>query len=218
MSPRRPRPGTDDGQGKADGRTTETAGRIAAAALRLFAERGYEATSVADIEAAVGLTPSAGALYRHFRSKRDVLAAAVRAATDATAAQIATNPLPDVSELPLAELLALMAHLGLGKLRAERDLSRVIFRDLDHFPDLLAEVADGDIQRTYLAFAGWLRDNGADPAADWDALAAVLAGAVSNYWTVTELFGSPPNHVDEDRFISAWVTVVNTIVQQGPPR
>jgi len=41
---------------------------------------------------------------------------------------------------------------------------------------------------------------------------------VSNYWTVTELFGSPPNHVDEDRFISAWVTVVNTIVQQGPPR
>jgi AcrR family transcriptional regulator len=212
MSPRRPRPGADAGTAKADGRTTDTSQRIVAAALRLFAERGYDATSVADIEAAVGLTPGAGALYRHFRSKRDVLAAAVRSAADDTAAQIASGPPPGTADMPLPEQLTVMARLGLDKLRAERDLSRVIFRDLDHFPDLLAEVAEGDVQRTYLAFADWLRHNGADASADWDALAAVLAGAVSNYWTVSELFGSPPAGVSEDRFIAAWVTVVSIIV------
>lgn len=180
--------------------------------MRLFAERGYDATSVADIERAVGLTPGSGALYRHFRSKRDVLAAAVRGATDDTAAQVAAGSPPDPGDMPLPELLTVMAQLGLGKLRAERDLSRVIFRDLDHFPELLAEVAEGDVQKTYTVFAQWLQRNGAAAGSDWEALAAVLAGAVSNYWTVNELFGRPPAGVSEERFIAAWVAVASMIV------
>ena len=55
--------------------TTSTRERIVAESLRLFADRGYAATSVAEIEAAAGLSPGAGGLYRHFRSKEEVLAA-----------------------------------------------------------------------------------------------------------------------------------------------
>ncbi|MDA8061910.1 MAG: helix-turn-helix domain containing protein, partial [Actinomycetota bacterium] len=98
-----------------DGRSTDTAERIVAAALKLFAEHGYEATSVAEIEAAVGLTPGAGGIYRHFRSKRDVLAAAVRSASDATAEAVSAGPPPEASSLPLAEQLAVLARLGLDK-------------------------------------------------------------------------------------------------------
>ncbi|MFF5229675.1 TetR/AcrR family transcriptional regulator [Dactylosporangium sp. NPDC000521] len=46
---------------------------IRRAALRLFAERGYRATTMADVGAAVGVRgPS---LYRHVKSKQDLLAA-----------------------------------------------------------------------------------------------------------------------------------------------
>ena len=54
-------------------RTTVDPSVIAAAALHLFAERGYRATTMADIGAAVGIRgPS---LYKHVRAKQDLLGA-----------------------------------------------------------------------------------------------------------------------------------------------
>ena len=47
--------------------------RILDQAATLFADRGYEATSVRDIAAAVGI--SAPALYNHFRSKEEIFCA-----------------------------------------------------------------------------------------------------------------------------------------------
>src|SRR6201991_4999674 len=71
--------GTGYGHGGGSGREMprSTRERIIDEALRLFAERGYSATSVAEIEAASGLSPGAGGLYRHFKSKYEVLAAAI---------------------------------------------------------------------------------------------------------------------------------------------
>lgn len=48
----------------------DTRGRIETAALRLFAERGVNGTSMRDIAGVVGVTE--GALYRHFASKDDL--------------------------------------------------------------------------------------------------------------------------------------------------
>ena len=47
-----------------------------AAAAGLFVQKGYHGTSVATIAHATGLT--AGALYRHFKSKEDLLRALIR--------------------------------------------------------------------------------------------------------------------------------------------
>lgn len=49
--------------------SVNTRERIKAAALPLFAERGFAATSIAAIESAAGLAPRAGAFYRHFPGK-----------------------------------------------------------------------------------------------------------------------------------------------------
>ena len=56
--PRRGRPGYDREQ-------------VLAAAVQLFNEQGYDATSVADVAARLGLTKSA--LYHHFSSKEELL-------------------------------------------------------------------------------------------------------------------------------------------------
>lgn len=50
--------------------SVNTRERIKAAALPLFAERGFAATSIAAIESAAGLAPRAGAFYRHFHGKQ----------------------------------------------------------------------------------------------------------------------------------------------------
>jgi AcrR family transcriptional regulator len=51
--------------------TEGTADRIRATSAVLFAERGFAATSVRDIAAAVGVAP--GAIYNHFESKEAIL-------------------------------------------------------------------------------------------------------------------------------------------------
>ena len=54
----------------------ETAARMRQAALRLFARSGYAAVSMREIAAEVGL--QAGALYNHFPTKQELLAALMR--------------------------------------------------------------------------------------------------------------------------------------------
>src|SRR5581483_10309218 len=106
--------------------TKSTRERIVAEALRLFAERGYAATSVAEIEAAAGLSPGAGGLYRHFRSKEEVLAAGVREHIVRTKEQITTvlAQAGTFEERPLETRLRMTCQAGLAKMRQEADLIR----------------------------------------------------------------------------------------------
>jgi AcrR family transcriptional regulator len=60
---------------RVDRRRTDTRDRLLVAAMRLFGEKGYGATSVSEIEGAVGLRPGSGALYRHFASKEALFVA-----------------------------------------------------------------------------------------------------------------------------------------------
>ncbi len=60
--------------------------QILDAALRCFAERGFQATSMADIIAASGL--SAGAIYLYFDSKRDIAVGVARRAVGTSGAEV----------------------------------------------------------------------------------------------------------------------------------
>ncbi|NVI86443.1 TetR/AcrR family transcriptional regulator [Actinomadura sp. BRA 177] len=73
--------------------------RLAVAALELFAERGYENTTVIDIAQRAGLTKST--FFRHFQDKREVLfggdTMAARLAEAMAAAPPAATPLETVA-------------------------------------------------------------------------------------------------------------------------
>ncbi|HEY2509159.1 MAG TPA: TetR family transcriptional regulator [Streptosporangiaceae bacterium] len=78
----------------------QTRERLLHAAADAFAERGYDGTRVADIAAAAGV--SNGAMYAHFASKADLLAAALQAHGPRKLAEMfAADPSQSVTELLL---------------------------------------------------------------------------------------------------------------------
>ncbi|GAA3020720.1 helix-turn-helix domain-containing protein [Streptosporangium longisporum] len=190
--------------------TRSTRERIIDESLRLFAERGYAATSVAEIEAASGLSPGAGGLYRHFKSKYEVLAAAMNEHAARTRVQIAETlaefGVVDTSS-GIEERLAHLCRAGLAKVSEERELTRVFFRDLSQFPELVATVREGLLQPMFDAITTWFhaQPEYAGVEADWHAIGAVLGGAVVHYRLFQETVGEPPGRAERDRFVSAWV-------------
>src|SRR3954470_4361225 len=82
--------------------TAKTRARIVAEASRLFRARGIDATSVADVMSAAGLT--VGGFYRHFESKEDLVAEAIDAASRETSARTVAGPASRNENDPLALL------------------------------------------------------------------------------------------------------------------
>jgi AcrR family transcriptional regulator len=184
---------------------TPAAQRVLGAAMSLFAERGYSTTSIADIERAAGLTVGAGGIYRHFPSKLAMLEAGVRAIVEADEDIQRAQPVPGLS---LREQLLLYARVGLVMIRSQRALIRLLYRDLDEVPELLAEVKERLVHSGTREFARRLRDlaktNDLDASRDFDAVAALYVGAVVNVG-VLEAVLDVPQPVDDDRFIAVFV-------------
>jgi AcrR family transcriptional regulator len=189
-------------------RRSPAAQRILREAMRLFAERGYERTSIADIQAAVGLAPGSGALYKHFPSKEAVLAAGLdEFIAGAERARELIRTVPG----PADEALAVLGHAAMRMLQDDRDVLRIVYRELDAFPALRDEVRARRMQGTYATLAEWLRQRharGELRVEDPEATAAVLLGALTSFRVFQTLLGEPPAAVDDDRFVRAWLRVV----------
>jgi AcrR family transcriptional regulator len=190
--------------------------RIVDEAMRLFGERGYAATSVADIEAAAGLAAGGGGLYRHFRSKRELLEAGVRRQVAANRALLDRLTEALARQGDLEEQLRELGRAGVARLEQERDLNRLVVRDLRQFPDLLATAADEDIRPVHEALAGWLARRDVDGVLDAPAVAAVLAGATSHYWLLSDVFGEHPSGVDVQRYVAALAGLVAAALRNRP--
>ena len=94
--------------------TAKTRLRIVAAAAEMFRARGIDATSVADVMSAVGLT--VGGFYRHFESKDALVAEAIQHASHEVAAHGLDSYLSDAHRrhpgrgCPVAALCSEVAH------------------------------------------------------------------------------------------------------------
>lgn len=198
-------------------RTGATRDRLIDAALELFAERGYRGTTVGDIEEAAGLSPRSGALYKHFDNKRALLEAALDRHTHDVAS---INGVMDL--FPLGDLRSELTLLGrwlLQELTDERDVTRLIEKEGDQFPEIVARMRDEVVQAGYrqasdYASARLVHDD--DTGLDPDAVAAIAVGAVINYRRTQWTFGTPPADVDEERFLETWVELLVRAVKGAP--
>lgn len=120
---------------------TATADDIRRAALRLFADEGYEATSMREIAAAVGI--KAGSLYNHFSSKEEILWELAQGALNDLCDRIdeRLGELPDTAS-PTAQLDAFIeAHVRFHATNNEQ--ARLVNRQMaglskKHYRELVA--------------------------------------------------------------------------------
>ncbi len=186
-----------------------TRDRILTESMRLFAARGFDATSITMIEAASGLSPGSGGVYKHFPSKRAILEAGIVGATGSTRAARANSAYPDGAPLP--DALAQIVDFGLAELARQRDLIRILFRD--PYPELLRDLRDRYVQESYQALAAWIRSGqragAVRPDADPLATAVVLMGAFVNVRVLETFLGERPGRLAIRRFRREWIDLAS---------
>ena len=127
----------------------DTKERILTAALELFSGKGYEAVSVKDIADELGMTK--GALYRHYRNKRDILDSILKRMEERDAEQAAGQGLPEGS---LAEMGESYQSVSIEQIIS---FSKVMFRywTLDRFASqfrkmlMLEQYRDPEMSRLF---------------------------------------------------------------------
>jgi len=198
--------------------------RVLDAAMRLFGERGYEATSIAQIEEAAGLRPGSGGLYRHFGSKRDVLEQGIEHVLASRRDVFETLDVVPVgtTQAEFGTQLRALAEAGMARLDHDRDLSRIMLRDLRELPDLARLVRRQEVDAVTAALAAWLRgwivgQTEARESVDIDAVASVVVSAISHYWTMVDATGEAPLEMERARFVDALVTMVERVVAVPGP-
>jgi AcrR family transcriptional regulator len=182
--------------------------RLVAEAMRLFSAKGFEATSVSQIEAAAGLAPGSGALYRHFKSKDALLDAGIDRQLDRRRA--------------MRDIRALFA--GLGDLHAELTvLGRCLLSVIDEEIQLLqiaARTPAGQSARLDIAYAALIDGLNAD-LAGWigawaptlteevrTVLAAVGVNGILGIRITTSLFHKSEACIPDDRYLAEWTALL----------
>jgi AcrR family transcriptional regulator len=198
----------------ASGSTPTTRERLIAAAIDLFAENGYEGTSVGEIEAAAGLVPRSGALYKHFPSKRALLGAALAERMDAIDLIDARMDLLPVGDLD--EELRTIGRLALEELESERQLARIVMKEGDRFPEIAADFHDAIVARGRAISIAWFTSRAAALGVvprDPEATAEVMADALIGRTLQSFMFGERLGRVEEERFLGAWVRFSRTALE-----
>lgn len=187
--------------------------RLVTEAMRLFGEQGYQATSVAQIEAAAGLAPGSGALYHHFKSKEALLEAGIDRQLDRRRA------MHDIRRL----------FAGLGDLRIELTmLGRYVLTVLDEETQLLqiaARTPPDQSPRLDTAYAA-LIDGLYAEVADWikgwapkitsqeaRAIAAIGVDALLGKRATNTVFRVLATDTQDEHYIAQWTAMLASRVE-----
>lgn len=180
--------------------------RLLAAALKLFAAKGYAATSVAEIQQASGLAPGSGALYKHFGSKRELLEAAVAHRIERIVA--AREQYDSGESMTVEQAVRTAGQLIWDNLAQSEELIRVMLREPDQLGDLDSKSWQVITDNAYQRFADELtaaNRAGRTRIPDPEAAAAVAIGSLSYAATLRALTGRSPGNIDDGRYFEAWV-------------
>ncbi len=157
-------------------RSEATRAALISAARSAFAKRGYAGVGTEEIVRAAGVTR--GALYHHFRGKRDLFEAAYERIEADLAERIATEALSSAVEDPLVAMRA--GSAAFLQACTEPEVQRIVLLDgpsvlgWDRWREIGAEHGLGLIEATILAAI----DAGAIRAQPVRPLAHVLMGAL----------------------------------------
>jgi AcrR family transcriptional regulator len=175
---------------------TKTRERILDEAFTLFATVGFQGTTLSEVERRVGLKVGTGSLYHHFRSKEDLLRAAVerevQRCTEAVNAERAAVVWPDDPH----KQMALAATLALANVRRFDALFRLLQTEGGRVPELRATITSSLFGAG--ALGAWVDDP----------VRLVTIAAITGYHFFEQLKDAGFEVATEDEFIAALISVI----------
>lgn len=187
-----------------------TRDRIVREASRLFAAQGVKATTIAQLEGAVGLRKGSGGVHRHFATK-DALIKAVFAAqlqrgnrSYDTAAGI---PVPDLADL--RPYLTAIGRLILRDAEESREVALIMLRDAAQLPEAVRRQQLANDEIAYKQMADTVRALIGDrfPDLDPNALAVLFVGSLIFFRLSDWLTGEPKLALNDETMLNTWVSV-----------
>ena len=177
---------------------------ILEAAVSLFADQGFAATSINDIEQAAGLSVGSGGTYRHFPSKEAILEAAIDELL--TDFHHKLDPDPPSLEVGFQE--------SIDFIRANQQLFRILTRDLDDYPHLRSRIVQEFLGHSFRLAAD--RTAAFAPHLDTEAVAAMLGSATIGYGLLEILADWRPLDIDDERFVRMLSAVYLQLLTSEP--
>jgi AcrR family transcriptional regulator len=168
--------------------------QIIDAARRCFAHNGFHRTSMPDVFAASGL--SAGAVYRYFKGKDELIAACCTDALQAVAAALPDPSVPPTSPVPLGETLDRLVDTVV-ELDGEEGIGRVaiqVWGEAIRNPDLAAHVRteyDAVLDRLVAVCAHHLDADALPSAVDPRAVALAVMALLQGFMVQRTVLGHP---------------------------
>jgi AcrR family transcriptional regulator len=196
---------------------TPTRERIIDEAMRLFGERGFRGASVAQIEAAAGLSPGAGGLYHHFGSKEEVLTAGIdRHLARLDALRDVRRLLADVGDMRTE--LTITARYFLAELDSQSELFRILVTESRSRPQLLGEAVDQLIASTFDGFADWLCQAAGQALTRERAgtISSLALGSLMSSRLLRNVIGVQALSPPDDELVRAWVGMVIALIEDRP--
>jgi AcrR family transcriptional regulator len=193
---------------------TSTKDALLNAGVRLIAERGFASVSVGDIEEAAGFTRRGGALYKHFRTKDDLLSEAIARHVESLSQPdgvLALLPLPD-----LRSELHLIGRWVLARLSAEEQISKIIEKEAVRLPHLVETMRDHISEPGYTLLGAYFIQRGLSAVWDAEALAVLLLGSLINLRRSAWTFAKAPGDIEDERAVTTWVQLCSMLLATGP--
>jgi AcrR family transcriptional regulator len=164
-------------------------------ARRCFTSNGFHATSMQDVLREAGL--SAGAVYRYFRSKEEIVAAVAAETLESVRESYATIAAADPPPTPDQLFGAVLGRLRvlLGDADDDRALPQLLMQvwgETLRNPEVARVLADGyqKLRAQWVELVKEYQERGwVDPGADAEHVARTLIGTVQGYFVQQALFG-----------------------------
>ncbi len=183
-----------------DKRRSDTRLKIIEEAANAFGHKGYQNTSIAEIEGLSGLRPGSGGLYRHFASKEEVLLSVIaeyhkrvknlRHTLSATEEKSPVGELQEVFDALLAFASGEEAMLAIGS-------------DTTGLPELAVAAIGETWDEAYGIFRDLFERNGIDETSS-ACMAVGAMGSLYHYFSHLGSFGTTPLNINLYDYLDNW--------------
>lgn len=187
---------------------TSTRERLVTEAMKLFSSKGFEATSISQIEAAAGLSAGSGALYRHFKSKDALLAAGIDRQLDRRSAMQAISTIfAGLGDLP-SELTALGRYV-LTVIDQEGELLQIAARTPTGLSERLDTAYAALVEGLCGELNGWITAWAPKASGEQTRVLASLAiNGLLGERLAGNLFHRTPVPTSDDEYLKEWTATI----------